>query len=237
MIPAQTYTDDPREVPARITRLSQIGASRALELAYWNTLGQGCPKGTLAVLLAQTALETGRWKSIWCHNFGNQKASANYRGNVCFFRCNEVLNGKIEWFDPPHPQTRFRAYPTPEAGAADYIRFLAVDTNGDGHNRYAKTWAAAERGDPEAFTVEAKRAGYFTASLALYQKAMLSLFAEFRAWLDEGYMPAAPQADEPPKRSPASDPDLELVLPMLPFEPDWDAMHDERTRAVREMDD
>lgn len=235
------YTDDPREVPARRTVLTQEQAAEALLLAHWHVLDREPSPETLAVLLAQTALETGRWRSIWCHNFGNQKASASYRGSICFFRCNEVIKGKLKWFDPPHPQTRFRAYATPELGASDYIAFLAVDTNGDGRNRYAATWAAAEVGDPLRFTQEAKAAGYFTADLARYTKAMVSLFGEFYRWLEHvGGLPMIqlPLEEEPEERSAASEADLDIQIPWLGLsDDDWTNMRAERDRAIRESDD
>jgi hypothetical protein len=167
-------------VPDRRTRLTIDQVIPAFRDAYNEVIRQsGVSAGatldapTLALMIAQSSLECGAWKSIHCFNFGNIKASSYYRGLYCRFRCNEVINGKIEWFDPPHPQTNFRAYETAEAGALDYMRFLAVDTNGDGYNRYAKVWRAiveADGDDADVFTFvrELKRAGYFTASESLY---------------------------------------------------------------------
>ncbi len=41
---------------------------------------------TLALALAKTALETGRWQRIWNSNFGNIKASESYVGQYTCIR-------------------------------------------------------------------------------------------------------------------------------------------------------
>lgn len=127
----------------------------------------------VAVLTAQSALESGRWKKMHRFNPGNIKASENYEYLYCQFRCNEVIAGKVQWFDPPHPQTNFRAFMDLETGVLDYLRFLSQRT------RYSQAWLAAEAGDPVLFTQALKRAGYFTADEAPYRRAVASLFNEY----------------------------------------------------------
>lgn len=156
----------------KLTKLNELEAAQYLAEA-WNSLyGEYPSTESLAVLWAKTALETGRWKSIHCYNWGNIKKSANE--NYCMFRCSEIIKGKEQWFDPPHPQTWFRAYETATEGALDYLRFLSQN------KRYAKAWEAVHKGDPALFCHELKAGGYYTASESLYTHGVVSLTNEFK---------------------------------------------------------
>lgn len=178
-------------IPDQITKLSAGDVIRAFERAAAAVLGYQLSHKSIALLVAQSALETGRWKSIHCFNFGNIKASEEYEGFYCLFRCNEIIKGKTLWFDPPHPQCRFRAYRTAEEGAYDYIRFLSQ------RPRYAKAWKQLLAGDSVTFVWELKAAGYFTADLAHYTKAVVSLANEYMRELAKMTPPPldAPDAD------------------------------------------
>jgi flagellum-specific peptidoglycan hydrolase FlgJ len=123
--------------------------------------------------MAQSALETGRWKHCHCWNLGNVKSSFGDGRDFTFFRCNEVLSGKTVWFDPPHPYTRFRAFRTLAEGAVDHLAFLR------GLTRYKIAWQWVMAGDPHAFVQALKAAGYFTADEAPYERSVASLFNEF----------------------------------------------------------
>jgi hypothetical protein len=146
----------------------------AFRSAYETVVGVTPSNDCIALLVAHSALETGRWKSIHCFNLGNEKASQEYAGLYCQFRCNEVINGKVQWFDPPHPQCNFRAFQSLESGAIDHLRFLSQ------RERYAKAWLAAKSGDPAAFVHALKAGGYFTADEGPYLSAVKSLFEEYR---------------------------------------------------------
>lgn len=160
-------------VTDKVTPLTAQDVALAFRSAYETVCGVTPSKECLALLVAQSALETGRWRSIHCFNFGNVKASRDYTGLYCMFRCNEVIDGKVVWFDPPHPQTFFRAFESAESGAIDHIRFLA------GRKRYAAAWEAAQAGTPLAFVEMLKKAGYFTADAGPYARAVISLWKEY----------------------------------------------------------
>lgn len=160
-------------VPDLLTPCSAQEYIRAIQQGLETLTGKTPSDGQVAVLTAQSALESGRWKSMHRNNPGNIKASPTYEFLYCQFRCNELINGKLEWFDPPHPQTNFRAFMDLETGVIDYLRFLS------GRVRYAGAWEAAKRGDPAAFVHALKTAGYFTASEGPYLKAVNSLFNEY----------------------------------------------------------
>lgn len=183
-------------VPDELTPLDAKNVARAFRSAYETVCGVSPTKECLALLVAQSALETGRWKSIHCFNFGNVKASPDYYGFYCQFRCNEVINGKVQWFDPPHPQCNFRAFQSAESGALDHIRFLAT------RKRYAYAWQVAQAGTPLAFVEALKAAGYFTADAGPYARAVVSLWKEYLGMLERmgeehDTEPPPPPDDEP----------------------------------------
>lgn len=162
---------DPRELPDTRTPLTLDEAAHAI-VHGWRCYFGGDPKReSLLVLLAQSALETGRWSAIHCFNFGNIKSAPGDGRSWTFFRCNELLDGKWCWFDPPHPQTRFRAYDSAEEGAVDYVALLV--------RRYTAAWGAVTVGDPGAFVDCLKRGMYFTAPIEPYRRNVISLFREF----------------------------------------------------------
>ena len=162
-----------------ITPVTARRVALALGAAHEMVTGEEPTRATIALATAQSALETGRWKSIHRYNLGNIKASSTYEGYYCQFRCNEVINGKVEWFDPPHPQTNFRAFLTLEEGAYDHVAFLSR------RERYRLAWAALKLGDPDVYVGELKRAGYFTAGETAYRKAVVSLFDEYLRMLSK----------------------------------------------------
>jgi hypothetical protein len=148
----------------------------------------------LALCLAKSALETGRWQKIHNSNFGNIKAGESYSGNYTCILLNEVIDGRVRWFaphgevirlqggsftntsdkrhpiPPGHPQTRMRAYAGPTDGAGQYVDFLRARP---------KMWNALLTGDPHQFVRALKAGGYFTADEAPYARAVASLFKEF----------------------------------------------------------
>jgi len=179
-----------RLIPDRVTPLAPQEVARAFRGALETVMGRTPSNATLALLVAQSALETGRWKAIHCFNFGNVKAGSTYSGLYCQFRCNEVIKGKIEWFDPPHPQCNFRAFESAESGAIDHIRFLSQS------KLYAYAWQVAQTGMPLAFVDALKHAGYFTADETPYAKAVASLWKEYQAMLNNGDADTLPPVRE-----------------------------------------
>jgi hypothetical protein len=170
-------------LPDVVTPLAAKQVALAFRSAFETVVGTTPSNACLALMTAHSALETGRWKSIHCYNFGNIKAGPDYEGFYTMFRCNEVIDGKVVWFDPPHVQTNFRAFQSPEGGAIDHIQFLAQ------RKRYHNAWLDMVAGAPLAFVDSLKRAGYFTADAAPYSKAVASLWRE--------YMPMVEQLKEP----------------------------------------
>ena len=173
-------------VPDLLTRCDAPTYLRAIRSGLETLSGRTPSTAHVAVLTAQSALESGRWRSMHRFNPGNIKASPTYEYLYCQFRCNEVIGGKVLWFDPPHPQTNFRAFMDLDTGVLDYLRFLADRA------RYRPAWEAAASGDPVRFVHALKTAGYFTADEAPYLRAVVSLFHEYSGLLNQYDVAPAP---------------------------------------------
>lgn len=193
----------------KIKEISEGEAAYALREGWKKLHGEYPSNDSLALLWAQWALETGRGKAIHCYNFGNIKRSGDE--DYCMYRCNEIINGKTLWFDPPHKQTWFRAYPSAVEGAYDYIRFLSQ------RSRYQKAWAAIQKGNPALFAHELKVAGYYTANEAQYTKGVMSLSNEFKQKADE-ILTWKPNQDEIPT-VPPSQPEVTPLVEIPPPPP------------------
>lgn len=196
------FTDDV------VTPFSFDEAAEAMRDALYGTLGAYPSNACLALALAKTALETGRWQHIHCFNWGNIKAGKTYAGMYTSFACNEVLRGQVVWFapggrldkkggtvvseastvPPGHYQTRFRAFANRFDGAFQYIDFIAS-------GRYVDAWHELLAGDPDGYVKALHDKGYFTADPAIYGKGVKSLFNEFLAKLDGKEWPQAEVVD------------------------------------------
>ncbi len=192
----------------KLTPMSFEEAESAMRAALGGTLSARPRDEVLALALAKSALETGRWKAIWNDNWGNIKAGESYSGWFTCITLNEVLSGRVVWFAPEgelvggrgsavkgkrwdvppgHPQTRMRHYANQYDGAYAYVDFVS------GLKRYAKAWQALLAGEAVAYVRELKAAGYFTAQEESYRKAVVSLHREFLAKLNG----RSPEINEP----------------------------------------
>ena len=160
-----------------LTTCEPLAYAAALRSGLETLTGKTPSDATVAVFWAQSALESGRWKSMHRNNPGNVKASQSYEFLYCQYRCNEVIGGKVEWFYPPHPQTNFRAFMDLEPGVLDYLRFIQA----------RHSWVPAMAGDPEMFVHVLKTQDhYFTADEAPYLRGVVSLFQECLRLLASG---------------------------------------------------
>lgn len=126
-------------------------------------------RARVLVLLAQSIEECGAgYKSCHCWNFGNVKHVEGDGHEWCAFRCDEVIGGRVVWFDPPHPACRFVAFRARAEGVRGYLEEL--------RGRFHAAWPALLTGDPIAFVHALKLQKYFTADEGAYGRAV--------AWLD-----------------------------------------------------
>ena len=180
-------------VENKLTPLTREEAARALSAAYQQLTGALPTAGVLALLLSQSALETGNWQKIHNFNFGNAKAALDY-SLIVQFRCSELDQQGVEhFFDPPDPHCNFRAYNDAASGALDYLRVL--------HNR-PTWWQGLHTEDPSSF-VDAlvTPPKYFTANPDRYKRTLTALFESFRPLA--AAVLAHPAAPRPPIALPA----------------------------------
>lgn len=173
---------------------------RALALAFWRLFDVGPTKATITLLGAQFAHETSRGRSCYNFCLGNAKTTAAWDGDFCERPCNELLTEKqaadalsragtrddgtpdvvlgglvgrdrVVWFYPSNPASRFRAFPTLEAGAIDYLDLL--------RNRFEKAWPDILIGDPVRFATTLRAQRYYTDTVERYSAGLVSLVREF----------------------------------------------------------
>ena len=110
---------------------------------------------------AQGALETGHGKSMCNYHFGGIKGtgpsglSASYKTKEGWGATEVSIND------------RFRAYNSPEEGAADYLALL--------DRRYGNALDAARAGDAAGFVHGLKTRGYFTGNEEVYTRNVVAL--------------------------------------------------------------
>lgn len=190
-----------RELPATRTPCTSREMALAIRTAWAEVFPDDeVPTGeTVALLLAQWALETGRGASMFCFNVGNVKSVPRDGRSWTFFRCNEVLkpasveraiaaaqqrtddvgldavrsktDPRVVWFYPSNPAARFRAFDSLHAGVVDYLRLL--------HTRFAKAWPHVLAGDVPAFSRALRAMVYYTADETTYTAGLVSLAQEF----------------------------------------------------------
>lgn len=206
-----------------LTPLTFDEAAERMQQGILVATGVAPTTAALALALAKTALETGRWQKMWNGNWGNIKAGDDYEGMYTAFPCNEVIGGKVVWFDPSgqldrkggdvtglawavppaHPQCRFRAYANGFDGAQQYVDFVA-------NGRYAEAWARLLDGDAAGYVHALKLKGYFTADEATYLRGVEKLFREFQRKL-ERKRDTDPEELLPPDHGEETVPDPERV--------------------------
>lgn len=197
-------------VPLVRTVVSMRDYARAV-LRAWHTVGSGMPdKRSVAVLWAQYMIETGGAAS-WNWNIGNVKHVAGdgfdyhmLRGtwegepkavaDALIAKGLAVLDPNPNHqravaprvavlFQPPHPATWFRAYPSLDVSMMSHLSLLA-------RKKYKRAWPYVVAGDFRGFAkalkegpdgVENTRDDYFTASSQAYAAGMAGHFAAFVA--------------------------------------------------------
>lgn len=169
--PANDPIPDPLEpggeVPRIVTMLSPDDAREALNAAFQTVTGEAPTPSQLALLMAQSALETGHWKSMHNNNFGNV-ATGTGKGRRYFSQNTQELIGGA-W----KPVTmHFRAYGDPLKGAIDFVRTLRVT--------FGSAWSVLiGSADPGEYVRALKAARYFTAPEGPYITAVQTLTTHY----------------------------------------------------------
>ncbi len=207
--------NDPLFVDMVKTPLSEAEATYYLKTAFKHVMGYEASLDTLAVMWAQTALETGRFRYLRSNNMGNQKKLKDKK--YTSYECSEILNGKNQYFYPYHPQTFFAAWDTPLEGAIDHVEFLSKRT------RYQAAWKEMLAGNPTKFSAELSKAGYYTANVVKYTAGVVRLCDEFKSKSAKllAWAPPAPEPTpepEPVKPEPVVEEKPEAPIEMKPVE-------------------
>lgn len=180
-----TLLGDPMYVVSRVTGTTFESVASSFHKAWFDVLGEYPSKETLALLLAQSALETGRWKQIMNFNFGNLKRKPGQKFTM--FATGENLwdpktkKTKWVWFEVPDPQTAFRAYDSMIDGAKDYILFLSDRQSKEQwrNEAYKVAFNYMKAGDPANFSLALFKAGYYTANPEKYTAGIVRIYNEF----------------------------------------------------------
>jgi hypothetical protein len=191
------------------TPLLEDQAAYYLNQGWKELFGSAPSLKSLAILWAQSALETGRWKYLRNNNWGNIKKRDGIK--YTSYECSEVINGVNINFKSYHPETFFAAWDTPLDGAKGYLKFISEKS------RYKPAWIKLQAGDPVGYVYALKSGGYFTAPVDSYLKTVMSLYNYFlsKASVLLSWSPPKP-IDIVPEPIPDPTPEPEPVVPVIP---------------------
>lgn len=147
-------------VPRVATPVSPETLYYAIRGAWMGLYDQTPSRQALLVLIGHFAFETGWGHACWNNNLGNVKHVAGDGYDYYQVRCDEIVNGKTVWYDPPHPATSFRAFSDLAKGVQNYLELL--------RGRFGVAWQFVENGDAPAFCHALKQRGYYTANEQQY---------------------------------------------------------------------
>lgn len=202
-----------RELPAKATPVTPAEVYLALKLQLETQLQHQVQRKAAVILVAQMALETGRFKSTMNWNFGGVKCVSGWKG--CWqhfathehwtpeeFKENSALcqgDAAIRYVGPSkkpgkseylvtghHPANKFRAFESFDDAIAHHVSFLL--------GRYRKAVDVALLGDPSGYVMAIHKLGYFTAPPEDYAHSVELMTDE--------YMKSLPADPVPPREGP-----------------------------------
>jgi len=178
-----TLFNHSRYIKDQLCNLNTDQAIEAFKVGYTKFMNDIPSKKTLAILIAQSALETGWWKAgLHCWNFGNTRCNPDKLSDgeyFTMFKCGEIIKGKEVFFIPPDPRSVFQAFESDEDGVRHHLRFLSTKNN------YRNAWTQAVKQNPDQYIIELKKAGYFTAGLERYKKTFMSVYNTILAKIED----------------------------------------------------
>lgn len=137
----------------------------------------------VALMVAQSALETGHWRKCYNYNIGNIRAGKSWGGNRTSFPSSEVVDGVNRQY-AEGVGNEFRAYATLDAAVIDYVSELFANAD----------WKRGLlSGRPDEFVkMLTKNPGqrYFTAAPEVYLATLRQVFVKYGG----SAMAAAPAA-------------------------------------------
>lgn len=140
----------------------------AVRIAWRAQVGTEPSRAQLLTLMAQSDLETGSWRACMNYNLAGIKHVAGDGHDYASYQTHEVLNGQTVTI----VQT-FRAYPTLDAGVADWLALL--------RGRFGYAWPAIEAADVADFAHRLHARGYYTAPEQQYAAGLRARYAALDA--------------------------------------------------------
>lgn len=192
------------EKPAKETPVSPESVFIALASA-WQLLTNTPPdRKMIHILHAQSALETGHWRSVMNYNLGGAKrhepcdwtyfttterfipsvadkylASSKPGAEVTLLK--EEGGYKTLRFAGKQQMNCFASWDTLDDAARDHLALL--------FKRFPKAVERAKLGDAKGYVAELKKGGYFTASEDEYSKTVASIASRYQKLLANVVMP------------------------------------------------
>lgn len=123
----------------------------------------------LAMLVAQSAGETLRWKDMFCWDWGNISGHGAGGKWMLLRGAGETVNGH----NVPRGGTEadaFAVWPDALSGAKALVSFLGLASHPPTPNRYQAAWDAAKRGDVAGYVLGLHNGGYMTATVPAYTR-------------------------------------------------------------------
>lgn len=155
----------------KITTYSEVDFARILKKGYKLVFNKEPSLHTLAFGWAQAAIEHGTPFVIKENNIGNIRATPDWiKAKKPFFTKahKEFTDTGKSFLDPG---AAWRAYPSPELGAAGYWDLLK--------RKYPDVLKWAAGGDPQSAGVVLGQIGYYTQSIDKYSSSLKSLYNRF----------------------------------------------------------
>ena len=148
-------------VPSKVTRektpVSQEDAIKYIHNGYQRVFGGDPTPKQLAILVAQSAFETGWWKEMYNYNYGNIKGMGP-SGLTTYLPTTEGYGKtKVSIIDG------FRAYSDPFEGIDDYLELL--------RDKYPRATECMKKEDVDGFINELQ-GSYFTGNPGAYKSAV-----------------------------------------------------------------
>lgn len=195
----------PQERPAKRTPVSPEQVLLSFATAWQMLTGSPPDRKVLHILHAQSALETGHWKSLWNFNLGGAKKHGT---------CDWTYFTTTERF-PSETADKYLASSRPGAevslvkleGTHKTLKFSGkqsmncfaswedLDTASKDHlallfRRFPTAIEKAKAGDVDGYVRELKKRGYFTASEEEYMKAVGSIARRYTKELANVALPS-----------------------------------------------
>lgn len=183
----KSLAQNPQIRPYQVTQVSELDLANILLAGYKSAFGQEPTLSMLASGWAQVILESGRPVKLPNNNIGNIKATKAWidSGKPYFVKDTQEYTSEGKFFI--EKAAKWRAYDSPEEGAAGYWNLLK--------NRYGSSLDYFDIGDPISASVSLGKSGYYTANIEKYSTAVGKIYNEFMKKYASNFSNLIPKKD------------------------------------------